>query len=516
MRAAVLDLGSNSFHILIAEAGDDGSISPVVREREMLHLGAIVTEHGHIPEEHILRAVEVVTHFADLARRTGADPLLPIATSALRDATNGPEVVARLSAAMGAEVRTIDGMTEASFGYHGVRASVVPKGDPLLVLDLGGGSLEFSIGEGDEVTWATSLPLGVGRIAAEAVRNDPLTDGDRARIRARVDEALLPVLDELTGREINDVVAVGGTVRALARVIAADLSDWLPASLNMFRVPAVRFGQWAERLAVMDLDQRMAVEAMKESRADHLHIAALIIAAVLDRVGIADLMVSDWGMREGALRETFGLPIPSSGRDLRDQAVGRLRRLFVSDDRSAHFDHVAKLSVQIFDQTHELHGLGEEDRELLHDAAMLHDIGEAIALRGHHKHSAYLLENSEIRGFSPGEVGVLCTLARFHKSKGIAPSFPPYASLRGDRQQRVTKLLPLLQLADGLDRARDQNVHDVNMKILDGVVEVRLRGEDLHTAPGEVLRKADLFERTFGVEVRLIDLAAETLQDGAA
>ncbi len=509
MRAAVLDLGSNSFHILIAEAGEDGSISPIVREREMLHLGAVVTEHGHLPEEDIQRAVDTVTHFADLARRTGADPLLPIATSALRDASNGPEVVARLSEAMGVEVRTIDGMTEASFGYHGVRASVVPQGDPLLVMDLGGGSLEFSIGEGDEVTWAASLPLGVGRIAAQAVRNDPMTEGDRARIRTLVDEALLPILDELTGREIGDVVAVGGTVRALARVIAADLSDWLPASLNMFRMTAVRVGQWAERLAGMDLDQRLAVDAMKESRADHLHVAATIVAAVLDRVGIADLMVSDWGMREGALRETFGLPIPASGRELRDNAVGRLRRLFVSDDRAAHFDHVAFLSGQIFDQTTALHGLGEAERELLHDAAMLHDIGEAIALRGHHKHSAYLLENSEIRGFSPAEMAVLCTLLRFHKSNGINTKFPPYVALRTDRQQHVQKLLPLLQLADGLDRSRDQTVRDLTMTMGEGVVDVRLQGTDLHTAHGEVLRKAGLFERTFGVKVRLVDLDAD-------
>ncbi len=504
MRAAVLDLGSNSFHILVAEAGDDGSISPILREREMLHLGEVVTTHGHVPDEHVRRAVETVAHFADLARRTGADPLLPIATSALRDAANGPEVVALLSEAAGAPVRVIDGETEAHFGYHGVRASVVPRGEPLLVLDLGGGSLEFSVGHGDEVVWSTSLPLGVGRIAARAVRNDPLTGEDRDRIRAAVDDALLPVLGELSEFRIADVVAVGGTVRALARIIAADLSDWLPASLNMFRVPAVRFGQWAERLAGMDLDQRLAVEAMKERRADHLHVAALVMAAVLDRVGIADLMVSDWGMREGALRDAFGLAIPASGTELRDQAVDRLRGLFVADPR--HFDHVALLADRLFEQTVPLHGLGDEDRQVLRYAALLHDIGEAIALRGHHKHSAYLLENSEIRGFSPGEMGMLCTLARFHKSRGISPDFAPYRALRADRRQAVELLLPLLQLADGLDRSRDQSVEELELEIGDGVVDVRLHGADLHTSPGELLRKADLFERTYGVEVRLVDL----------
>ncbi len=512
MRAAVLDLGSNSFHILVAEASEDGAITPVLREREMLHLGALVTEHGHVPDEDADRAVAVVAHFTDLARRTGADPLLPIATSALREAENGPEVVARLSEAAGTDVRVIDGTTEARMGFRGVRASVVPGREPLLVMDLGGGSLEFALGRGDDVLWSASLPVGVGRIAARSVRNDPLSDGDRRRIREAVDEALLPVLRELEQHEIGDVVAIGGTVRALARVVAASLSDWLPASLNMFRVPAVRFGQWAERLANMDLDERLAVEGMKENRADHLHVAALIIAAVQDRLGIAELTVSDWGMREGALRDAFGLPLPETGSELRSAAVLRLRNLFVAHDAN-HLDHVATLAVRLFDDLTELHGLGDAERELLRHAAELHDIGEAIALRGHHKHSAYLIENSEIRGFSPGEVGILCTLARFHKSRGIKSGFPAYAALRGDRQDAVQKLLPLLQVADGLDRSRDQAVHDVEMTVLEDAVEIRLHGEELHTAQPEVLRKTDLFRRTFGLPVRLVDVDAT---EGAA
>lgn len=507
MRAAVLDLGSNSFHILVAEASEDGAITPILREREMLHLGAVVTEHGHIPDANADAAVATVAHFVELARRTGADPIMPVATSALRDATNGPEVVARLSEAAGTPVRVVDGETEARLGYRGVRASVVPRAEPVLVMDLGGGSLEFAIGEGDEVQWSATLPLGVGRIAASVVQNDPPTRKDRQRVQRHVDDALAPILRELERRDIGDVVAVGGTVRALARVIAVDAAEWLPASLNMFRVSAPRFDEWAERLSAMTYEERLAVEGMKDTRADHLHVAALIMSAVLERCGIADLVVSDWGMREGALRDAFGLPLPPSGEALRANAVRRLRNLFVAHD--PHLDHVATLSLRIFDDLQELHGLGPEARVLLEHGALLHDLGEAIALRQHHKHSAYLIEHSEIRGFSPGEVGVLCSLARFHKSRGTKLDFPAYAALGTERREIVDKLLPLLQIADGLDRSRDQAVQDVTVTLVEDAVEVRLHGNELHTAFGEVLRKTDLFHRTYGLPVRLVDVDAD-------
>lgn len=506
MRAAVLDLGSNSFHILVAEAGSDGAITPILREREMLHLGALVARHGHIPAGDADRAVATVAHFSELARRTGADPVMPIATAALREATNAAEVVARLSEAAGEQVRVVDGETEARLSYRGVRASVVPSTEPVLVMDLGGGSLEFAIGHGDEVEWGVSLPLGVGRIMAAAVQDDPPTAADFDRIRTLVDAALSPVLDDLRRHREGDVVAVGGTVRALARIIAMDSSEWLPASLNMFRVQVEAMRDWSHRLGAMSLDERLTVAGMKDTRADHLHVAAVILAHALDRLDITEVTISDWGMREGVLRDAFGLPLPDSGADLRDLAVQRLRNLFVGDD--PHLDHVARLALRVFDDTRQLHRLGDPERELLRHAALLHDLGESIALRGHHKHSAYLIEHSEIRGFAPGEVGVLCSLARFHKSRGIQGDFPAYASLSEARRSSVDRLLPLLQLADGLDRSRDQTVTDVTLTVTDDAVEIRLDGQELHTAVPELLRKTDLFQRTYGLPVVLMDHAA--------
>lgn len=180
-----------------------------------------------------------------------------------------------------------------------------------------------------------------------------------------------------------------------------------------------------------------------------------------------------------------------------------MQALFTPDD--PHLTHVANLTVALFDGTRDLHGLDDADRDLLWCAAALHDVGESLALRGHHKHGAYLLEHAELRGFSPTDTAVLCSVARFHKSRGLSTSFPPYGSLRKRDRRRAESMVALLQVADGLDRARDQAVSTVDVVHDDDHVEVRLRGRDLHVARTEVHRKTELFERVLGVQLHVVD-----------
>ncbi len=150
-----------------------------------------------------------------------------------------------------------------------------------------------------------------------------------------------------------------------------------------------------------------------------------------------------------------------------------------------------------------LHELGDHERELLWCGAALHDVGESLALRGHHRHGAYLLEHAELRGFAPTEAAMLCSMVRFHRSRGLSSSYPPYGSLRKGDRRTVDRLVALLQVADGLDRARDQAVRRLEVARDDGHVDVRLRGDELHVAEAEVERKTHLFERVFGVDLRV-------------
>lgn len=505
MRTAILDLGSNSFHVLVADV-DGHRVVPVLREREMLHLGRAVALHGTVPPHAREQAVGVVAHLSELARRSGAEGVLAVATSALRDARGGQEVIAALSAAAGVEIRVLGGGEEARLAYLGVRAAVAVDEEPVLVLDLGGGSMELAVGTGGEVAWSASVPLGASRLSAD-IEHDPPKRRELQALRARVDTELDPLLDRITALAPAAVVVVGGTVRALARVVAADEDRWLPATLNQLGVDVEQLERIRDRLTSVDTVTRGRLPGMKSRRADHLHVAAVLLSRTLERLGVERVVVSDWGLREGLLLDTHAISTPPSALQLRGDQVARLRSTFSGDD--PHPSHVAHLAALLFERTQSLHGLDARDRELLRHAAELHSIGEALALRRQHLHGAYLVENAELRGFDPEETAMLATLVRFHRSRGIAAAHPPYAGLSARQRRRTERLLALLQVADGLDRAHDQAVTGVEVHHRGEVVELLLTGGGLHVTTDELERKTRLFSRTFDVDVQVRDLAAQ-------
>ena len=504
MRCSVLDLGSNSFHVLVADL-DGHRLTPVLREREMLHLGRVVAQHGTIPEGPRKLAVDTVAHLAELARRAGAQRRLAVATAALRDADNGQEVIAELSDTAGTPVRILDGDTEARLAYLGVRSAVAVHSEPVLVLDLGGGSLEFAIGTGDDVVWSASVPLGASRLSA-LVDHDPISGDERRAIEAAVDAELDPLVDAIETHAPPTTVTIGGTVRALARIAAIDEAVWLPATLNQLRVSRQELTRLRDLLVALDLSGRLEVPGMKERRADHLHIAAIVLVRTLERLGIATTTVSDWGLREGLLFDANGAVTPPSADALRASEVGRIREAFVPDD--PHPVHVAELAERLFDGTRDLHGMDDRDGELLRHAAELHAIGEAVALRRQDQHGAYLVENGELRGFDPDEAALLTILVRFHRSRGIDRHYPPYATLAEPHRERVHRLLALLQVADGLDRARDQAVTGLEVHRRPGHVVLELSGDGLQVTDAELSRRTGLFSRTFEVGVSVTDPAA--------
>jgi exopolyphosphatase / guanosine-5'-triphosphate,3'-diphosphate pyrophosphatase len=304
MRASVLDLGSNSFHVLVADL-DAERVAPVLREAEMLQLGAVVARCGEVPDDVRARAVASVTRMSALARRAGSVDHLVVATSALREATNGAAVLASLGEAAGTDVRVLDGAEEARLGYLGVRAGMTLGTGPVLVLDLGGGSLELTIGTGDEVRWSTSLPLGGSRLST-LVDADPPSPHELAQLTARIDQHLDPVLPLVADHRPRTTVAVGGTVRTMARILAdqhGEGASW--SAVHRLQAPVDQLMTLRDRLLAQDLEERRELLGDDGGRADHLHVAAVTLTRVLDRLGIATISVSTWGLREGLLLDTF-------------------------------------------------------------------------------------------------------------------------------------------------------------------------------------------------------------------
>jgi exopolyphosphatase / guanosine-5'-triphosphate,3'-diphosphate pyrophosphatase len=510
MRCAVLDLGSNSFHLLVADV-EASTVMPVRREREMLHLGRALARHGRIPVDLEVRAVATVERLADLARRSGAQHVVAVGTEALR----GPEraaLVERLTEAAGTPIAILDGTEEARLSYLGARASIDVEEEPTLVIDLGGGSLELAIGTGDRILWASSLPLGASRLTAMVDpidpddTDEPVTPEQLEALRAHIDGELDAVTSTVSSHAPRTVLAVGGTVRALARMLAVRADRWLPATVNQAPLTLAELTPAVVDLTAVGTAGRARIPGVKSRRADHLHVAALVLESALHRIDGGAARVSDWGLREGVLLHRFGDVRAPSGTTLRDQQVSWLQRTFSPDDE--HPSHVAASAVRLFDASTDLHGHGDDARTLLEHAARLHAIGSALALRRQQEHGAYLIEHAELRGFDPEELAVVLTLVRFHPSRGISRRFPAFASLSADDREMTTDLLALLQVADALDAGHDQHTAITAVRRSRGAFEVELAAPASPLTERAVRDRSSLFNERFALPITLSARAA--------
>ncbi|MGH8874148.1 MAG: HD domain-containing protein [Acidimicrobiia bacterium] len=496
MRAAVIDLGSNSFRMLVASVAGNGHITPVLREREMLHLGAVMAREGSIPSHEADRAVSAARNLANLADRIGVDATFPVATSAIRESSNQDEIVARIETAIGSSVRVLDGLDEARLSYLGAQAAVAVEG-PTVVLDLGGGSLEVAAGDGTEMARGWSFPLGVSRLHSLCADWPIVGEAEASCLRSRVSEALRGTT-EAPGR----AVAIGGPVRAVAEAVVRQAAGWRPPSLNRLDVSRSQVAELTARLTPLTPEQRIERFQVKASRAERLATAGIILETALDALDLDGFLMSDWGLREGVLLDAVGARLPASGRALRASATRALLASLTPGD--SHPEHVAGLGRLLGETLAGKLGLDSAGLELVEHALLLHDVGRSVSLQGHHKHSTYLVEHADLRGFSPRELAVLLSLIHCHRGGPPKGSFEPYRSLSPDDQDLTRRLAALVQLADALDRARDGSVESVEATVGEGLVELGLRGADPHYNPEEAADRVGYFEQVFGLRVAVV------------
>jgi exopolyphosphatase/guanosine-5'-triphosphate,3'-diphosphate pyrophosphatase len=303
----VFDLGSSSFHLMVVDVSRDGMLTPVLRRRSFLHLGTEVAKTGGVPADRAASAVRTVRRLGAVCEEAGVDVVVALATAALRDAENGSRLINRLEQVLGSQITLLSGEEEARLCFLGQRAGVWVGRDPVLGLDLGGGSLEAGIGTIDEVIAVASVPLGTARLRGELGTGELLTVGDREAIREVTLHRAEPIraILEQHPKAGTRVIASGGTVRALAR-LALGLHRPLPGSsasiqVNQVEIPAGQLFELTDRLATLDLDARLALPGIQVRRAPLLPIGAVVLSTLVENLGLQRLVVSEWGLREGAV-----------------------------------------------------------------------------------------------------------------------------------------------------------------------------------------------------------------------
>lgn len=472
-RVAALDLGSNSFHLLVADVSADGTVTPVLREKEMLRLGDTVARTGVIGEraDEVLASLRRLRSLIDAA---DAEAIVTCATSAMRDAGDGDDVVARAAAEAGIDIRIITGLEEAELIFEAVRASVVLQPAPALCLDLGGGSLEITIGDEEGLQWARSVPLGVARLTAACVFNDPPTKDDRKRLRAAINAELDPLHDEIAEREPRMLVGTSGTLCDLAEMALHHRGDPAPRSINQVTVTRDEIETVHRTLVGTTTEERRKIAGLEPRRAEVVVAGSTLLLNVLDRFGRTGMTAGEWALREGMLLAAAGRP----------QAPGGIRRASVLDLCSRygwperHSRHVAALAVSLFDQTQRLHNLDAHARELLEYGALLHDIGAHISSENVEHHTAYLVEHGRLRGFDPAEIAMLACLGRYHRRGKPRPDFSAYELLSQKHRRTVDILVGLLRVAHGLDHARTGSVTGVVVGTAENEVVVMVDSDE--------------------------------------
>jgi exopolyphosphatase/guanosine-5'-triphosphate,3'-diphosphate pyrophosphatase len=507
MRVAALDLGTNSFHLLVADAQPDGHIDPIVREKEMLRLGDVVSRHGSIPTTAADQVVATVRRFRLLADAAGADEVLACATSAIRRATNGGEVVDRIEDETGVRVEVISGHEEARLIFGAVRASVVLDPAPALCFDLGGGSLEVMVGDAAGMQWATSLPLGVARLTAEHVHSDPISKRDRRDLHDHIVELLEPCRREISALAPRMAVGSSGTLEALAQMAIARRDEDAPSSLNQVSVGVDELAALHKAITASTAAERLRFAGLDARRVDLVVAGSAVLATAMELFELDALTISEWALREGIVLDAVARHHPADWSAdphaiRRDSVEGLARRCNWAED---HARTVAGLALALFDATADLADppLGPADRELLELAALLHDIGEHVSSTGHHRHGAYLVRNGQLRGFSPDEIEMLAAIVRWHR-RGEPRTSDEFPLLDADAIARVRALDAILRVADGLDRSREGNVLSVDIAVNPSLVLVRPRtamGSDAELEVWGARRKRTLLERVVDREV---------------
>lgn len=509
MRIAAIDVGSNSVHMVVAQVDPDGHFRVLDRAKEMVGLGRHSLNSKRLSARAMDDAIRALTQFKTLAARHGVHRFRAVATSAVREASNGGDFVQRVKEEVGLRLRVVPGREEARLIFLGATQAVDLRGEPALILDIGGGSVELILVADGKPEVLHSLKLGVARLSETFLDRDPPTARSLREMEEHIAAESDPLLTPLRRRGISRVVGTSGTMQALVAAAAFRLGVQTGPNVHGLEIPASAIGSLRRRLRGSTREERLRVRGIDAKRADLIVAGATVADHVLRRIKARTVVACTWALREGiiqdyVLRHTRGLQESARFADVRRRSVARvLRRLGYE---GTHHIHVSRLATRLWDQLHERLRLPPPSREWLEHASLLHDVGHAIGHERHPEHSYYLIVHGELFGFTRDEVEIIGQVARHHDRKGI-PKVPPAerTPLPSADWRVVRGLAAILRVAEGLDRTHFGVVRDVRVRESRDatLLQAITAGDDAQLELWEARRRVDLLERLLGKEVRV-------------
>jgi exopolyphosphatase/guanosine-5'-triphosphate,3'-diphosphate pyrophosphatase len=465
MRIAAIDIGTNSIHMIVVQVRQDLSFEVIDREKDMVRLGAGGLDGRSLTPSAMASALQTLAKFKRLAESNNVDEIVAAATSATREADNGGDFIAEVERQTGIRIRVISGTEEARLIHLAAGYGVDVGGSTAVVIDIGGGSVEVTLGSATRLAHGKSFKVGVIRLTERFVKSDPLSGHDESRLVKHLNREMGSYLDQLAAAGFDRVIGTSGTILSLG-ALASTETNGPSADLRNRRVSTKALRRVRKRLVAADIEERLRMPGLDPRRADLSVAGSVLLDTILRRLGAEDLTLCDLALREGLVLDYIHR---NSARIRKVDRYPDVRRRSVMElgERcgywSEHAQQVARLALSIFDQTRSVHGLTDREREWLEYAALLHDIGVHISYDRHHRHSYYLIKNGDLRGFEPQEIDVMALVARYHRQGTPKKSHEGYGDLGSTLRGTVRVLSAIVRLAEGLDRSHAQALSGVDM-----------------------------------------------------
>ncbi len=509
---AAIDLGTNSFHLVVVRTDERGKFEIVSDEKESVRLGSGGGDLGNIAEDAFERGLATLTRFARIARSHDAE-IRAVATSALREARNRDDFIRRAREEIGLEIEVIQGTEEARLIYLGVLQAIPVYNKRVLVLDIGGGSTEFLIGTAGHPEYAVSRKLGAIRLKDRFFAKEPLKANLIEECRHFVRVQLSGVFEDLRNSGFEAAVGCSGTIETLAKmaILTESSDDDEDHEFKDLHLSRSGLDRAVERiLSVPTHRKRAKLPGLDDKRADIIIGGALLLQEIFAGLDIEDMAISPYALREGVIFDSVVRRTERAGSipDIRRESVKDLAQAMLGHDptmlRSAW--HIAFLSVRLFDELRLKDLLKKEDFAdprhppapdepvfslndsfLLESAAVLHNIGMFIAHSAHHKHSYYVIRNSDtLLGFTRLEIEIIALTARYHRKAAPTMKHSEFAALPVLWQRRLTLFSAILRICVGLERGADQSVQNLSVEENEAGVAIVLEPVGELTGPRDV------------------------------
>jgi exopolyphosphatase/guanosine-5'-triphosphate,3'-diphosphate pyrophosphatase len=501
---AAVDIGSNSLRMVIAEVQLDGRIEVLERFQRAVRLGRDTFVRGRLGGQTMRAALAVLRDYLKTLRLYHVERVRAVATSAVREASNADTFLDRIFMATDLQVEVIDTSEESRLTVSAVRQAV---GDALgvnrnqaLIAEVGGGSTLLTVLHDGEIAAAQSLRLGSIRLQEVLSTSGEPPQRSAELLRQQIVNETSTLRHCLPLDHVESFVAVGGDARFAAREIGKP--DTSAPLVTVGRADFDKLVRRCQRQRAEELGKR---HGLSFAEAETLVPALLVYQILLHKTRARELIVTQVSIRDGLLLD---LARDVTGQEDEVLLKGVIHSaMAITEKYGASLEHaqnVADLAVALFDQLQAEHGLGARHRLLLRVAGLLHEVGSVVSNRAHHKHSYYLISNSEIFGLTRDETMIVAHIARYHRRGIPKPSHVEYVALPRSTRVAVNKLAALLRVADALARGHLRQVSDLRFERQgDELVVYVPGGADLLLEQRAIASKGDLFEDIYGMKVRL-------------